>query len=292
MADAATFVMDFLVEDGDYLVTCPTLSPENTYILPNGEKGVLCKGASMDNQIITELLTACISAEKILSERFGDIMPDIKPGSKENVEIPLSGETAEIPISERAEKVLLKLAPIKVGKHGQIMEWNEDYEEAEPGHRHISQLFALYPGSQITKEKTPELFSAAEKTLARRLSFGGGHSGWSRAWIINMYARLGKGNLAYENIRTLLEKQTLPNLFDDHPPFQIDGNFGATAGIAEMLVQSHDGKTELLPALPDAFKKHGRVEGLCLRGGKILKCLEWEDGKIIRSEISENVQDA
>ena len=89
-----------------------------------------------------------------------------------------------------------------------------------------------------------------------------------------------------------LEKQTLPNLFDDHPPFQIDGNFGATAGIAEMLVQSHDGKTELLPALPDAFKKHGRVEGLCLRGGKILKCLEWEDGKIIRSEISENVQDA
>ena len=246
----------------------------------------------MDNQIITELLSACISAEKILSERFGDIMPDIKPGSKENVEIPLSGETAEIPISERAEKVLSKLAPIKVGKHGQIMEWNEDYEEAEPGHRHISQLFALYPGSQITKEKTPELFSAAEKTLARRLSFGGGHSGWSRAWIINMYARLGNGNQAYENLRTLLEKQTLPNLFDDHPPFQIDGNFGATAGIAEMLVQSHDGKTELLPALPDAFKKHGRVEGLCLRGGKILKCLEWEDGKIIRSEISENVQDA
>ena len=283
MAEAATFVMDFLVEDGDYLVTCPTLSPENTYILPNGEKGVLCKGASMDNQIITELLSACISAEKILSERFGDIKPDSKPGSKENVDIPLT---------ERAEKVLSRLAPIQVGKHGQIMEWNEDYEEAEPGHRHISQLFALYPGSQITKDKTPELFSAAEKTLERRLSFGGGHSGWSRAWIINMYARLGKGNLAYENLRTLLEKQTLPNLFDDHPPFQIDGNFGATSGIAEMLVQSHDGKIELLPALPDAFKKHGRVEGLRLRGGKILKCLEWEDGKIIRSEIFENVQDA
>ncbi|MBQ4309250.1 MAG: hypothetical protein II772_05945 [Lachnospiraceae bacterium] len=284
MREAAEFVMDYLVPDGDYLVTCPTLSPENTYILPGGEKGVVCKGASMDNQIITELLSACISAEKALSSGA-------------------SGEESGVPsgISDRAAEVLERIAPIRVGGHGQIMEWNEDYEEAEPGHRHISQLFALLPGTQIT-EQTPELLQAAKETIARRLRFGGGHSGWSRAWIINMYARLGDGEKAYENLRTLLEMQTLPNLFDDHPPFQIDGNFGATAGIAEMLVQSHVRKSgragetrdegsddgfeiRLLPALPEEWRAHGRVEGLRLRGGRILKCLEWRDGKIENVEI-------
>ncbi|MBO4687568.1 MAG: glycoside hydrolase family 95 protein [Clostridiales bacterium] len=274
MREAAEFVMDYLVPDGEYLVTCPTLSPENTYILENGEKGVICKGASMDNQIITELLCACISAEEALhlteSEIAGSASQD--EGCKKSISI-------------RAKEVLARIAPIRVGKHGQIMEWNEDYEEAEPGHRHISQLFALYPGSRITKATTPELFDAAKRTIERRLSYGGGHSGWSRAWIINMYARLGEGDLAYENLRTLLEKQTLPNLFDDHPPFQIDGNFGATAGIAEMLVQSHEDEVRLLPALPEAWKKHGRVEGLRLRGGKILKLLEWENGTITHSVI-------
>ena len=267
MAEAAEFVMDYLVDDGEYLVTCPTLSPENTYILENGEKGVICKGASMDNQIITELLRACISAEKAL----------------DHDDLPLPG--GEKGISARADEILARIAPIRIGKHGQIMEWNEDYEEAEPGHRHISQLFALYPGSQITQEGTPELFAAAKKTIERRLSFGGGHSGWSRAWIINMYARLGEGDLAYENLRTLLEKQTLPNLFDDHPPFQIDGNFGAAAGIAEMLVQSHEKDVRLLPALPKAWKGHGIVKGLRLRGGRVLKVMEWKDGEVVKAEI-------
>ncbi len=285
MKEAAEFVMDYLIEDGEYLVTCPTLSPENTYILPNGEKGVICKGASMDNQIIRELLCACISAEKALASSSCGADASEGSGMCDSGDRGSESVCGFVSIRKRAEEVLARIAPISIGKYGQVMEWNEDHEEAEPGHRHISQLFALYPGTQIGKEKTPELFEAAKKTIERRLSFGGGHSGWSRAWIINMYARLGDGEKAFENLMTLIHKQTLPNLFDNHPPFQIDGNFGATAGIAEMLVQSHEEEVRYLPALPDAWKKHGRIEGLLLRGGKTLKVLEWQDGRIVDLQV-------
>jgi alpha-L-fucosidase 2 len=260
--DASLFFLDYLVDDGQgHMVTGPSLSPENRYKLPDGTAHSLTMAPTMDIEIVRELFERTLQAGTVLN--------------------------IDQEFLSKVQAAMDKLPPFKIGHRGNLQEWQLDYDDAEIGHRHISHLWALFPGTQISPEHTPELAKAAQTALEIRLKNGGGQTGWSRAWVVNYWDHLGNGEQAYDSLQVLFRQSTFPNLMDTHPPglFQIDGNLGAANGMLEALVQSRwypdHVEVDLLPALPSAWND-GDLAGIRLRGDAEL-ALRWSGKRLLET---------